>query len=139
MADRRRQFEHFYGFIGREQISFILPLFEAPLRASQVRHQGGLPPHRDGIADKAIAWVRKQKALTADKPFFMFAPGAARPPHQVPQGGPSVTKGEFDDGWDALRGTHDRASEELGVIPADAELTERPEERYRHGQICQRS
>ena len=30
------------------------------------------------MTDKAIAWVRQQKALMADKPFFMyFAPGAA--------------------------------------------------------------
>ena len=37
-------------------------------------------------------------------------------------------KGAFDDGWDALRERTFARQKELGVIPPDAELTERPEE-----------
>ncbi len=37
-------------------------------------------------------------------------------------------QGQFDDGWDALRERTFARQKELGVIPADAELTERPEE-----------
>ena len=37
-------------------------------------------------------------------------------------------KGAFDDGWDALRERTFAKQKELGVIPPDAELTERPEE-----------
>ncbi|NKW68437.1 sulfatase-like hydrolase/transferase [Rhodococcus hoagii] len=51
----------------------------------------GYPPHED-LADKAIAWVRQQKVLTPDKPFFLyFAPGATHAPHHVPQHGPNGT------------------------------------------------
>src|SRR5215207_3392058 len=37
-------------------------------------------------------------------------------------------KGQFDDGWDALRERTFARQKELGVIPADAELTDRHEE-----------
>ena len=122
-------FEHFYGFIGGETNQFYPALFEGttPIEPSKTPEEGY---HlTEDIADKAIAWVRKQKALAADKPFFMyFAPGAAHAPHQVPPGWAERYKGEFDDGWDALRERTIARQKELGVIPADAELTERPEE-----------
>ena len=36
------------------------------------------------MTDKAIKWVRQQKALMPDKPFFAyFAPGATHAPHHV--------------------------------------------------------
>ena len=35
-------------------------------------------------------------------------------------------KGQFDDGWDALRERTYARQKELGVIPPDAELTARP-------------
>ncbi len=37
-------------------------------------------------------------------------------------------KGDFDDGWDALRERTLARQKELGVVPQDAELTARPEE-----------
>ena len=37
------------------------------------------------MTDKAIKWIRQQKSLMADKPFFAyFAPGATHAPHHVP-------------------------------------------------------
>ena len=64
-----------------------------------------------------------------DKPFFMyFAPGATHAPHQAPQEFIDRYKGEFDDGWDALRERDFARQKELGVIPPDCELTDRPEE-----------
>ena len=64
-----------------------------------------------------------------DKPFFVyFAPGAAHAPHHVPPEWPEKYRGAFDDGWDAQRERTFARQKELGVIPADAELTARPEE-----------
>ena len=64
-----------------------------------------------------------------DKPFFVyFAPGATHAPHHVPTEWSDKYKGQFDDGWDALREETFARQKELGVIPADAELTARPEE-----------
>ena len=56
------------------------------------------------MTDKAIGWMRSQKSLTPDKPFFMyFAPGATHAPHHVPKEWIDRYKGQFDQGWDKLR------------------------------------
>ena len=61
-----------------------------------------------------------------DKPFFAyFAPGATHAPHHVPKEWVDKYKGRFDAGWDALREEIFTRQKELGVIPPDAELTER--------------
>ena len=81
------------------------------------------------MTDKAIKWVRQQKALMPDKPFFAyFAPGATHAPHHVTPEWADKYKGAFDDGWDALRERTFARQKELGVIPADAELTARHDE-----------
>ena len=77
----------------------------------------------------AINWVRQQKALMPDKPFFMyFAPGATHAPHHVPTAWSDKYKGRFDQGWDALREEILTRQKELGVVPAEAELTARHDE-----------
>ena len=59
-----------------------------------------------------------------DKPFFVyFAPGATHAPHHVPNEWADKYKGKFADGWDAQRERTFARQKELGVIPADAELT----------------
>ena len=79
------------------------------------------------MTDRAIAWIRQQKALMADKPFFVyFAPGATHAPHHVPEEWSAKYKGAFDGGWDALREETLARQKELGVVPPDAELTAAP-------------
>jgi arylsulfatase len=57
-----------------------------------------------------------------------FAPGACHAPHHVPKEWADKYKGKFNQGWDKLRGEIFTRQKELGVIPADAELTARPHE-----------
>ena len=81
------------------------------------------------LADRAIEWIRQQKALTPDRPFFVyFAPGATHAPHHVPKEWADKYKGKFDQGWDRVREETFARQKELGVIPKDCELTARPEE-----------
>ena len=81
------------------------------------------------MTDKAIGWVSQQKALMGDKPFFMyFAPGATHAPHHVPKEWIDKFKGKFDQGWDKVREETFARQKKLGVIPADAVLTKRPDE-----------
>jgi arylsulfatase len=81
------------------------------------------------MTDRAIEWVRQQKALMADKPFFVyFAPGATHAPHHVPKEWADRYRGRFDQGWDRLREETFARQKQLGVIPPDAELTARPGE-----------
>ena len=83
----------------------------------------------EDLADHAVSWIRQQKALMPEKPFFVyFAPGATHAPHHVPKDWADKYKGRFDDGWDAQRERTFARQKELGVIPADAELTARHDE-----------
>jgi arylsulfatase A-like enzyme len=122
-------FEYFYGFIGGEANQYYPALYEGtiPVEPERTPEQGY---HlTDDMTDKAIKWVRQQKALMPDKPFFCyFAPGATHAPHHVPLEWSAKYKGAFNDGWDALRERIFARQKELGVIPQDAGLTERPAE-----------
>src|SRR5258708_13435703 len=79
------------------------------------------------MTDHAISWMRYQKALTPDKPFFIyFAPGATHAPHQVPKDWIDKYKGKFDSGWDRLREETLARQKKLGVVPPDTKLPPNP-------------
>jgi arylsulfatase A-like enzyme len=122
-------FEYFYGFIGGEAHQYYPALYEGttPVEPWGTPEEGY---HLMGdMTDKAIGWVRSQKSLMPDKPFFAyFAPGATHAPHHVPKEWVDKYKGRFDAGWDALREEIFTRQKELGVIPPDAELTARHDE-----------
>ena len=121
-------FEYFYGFIGGENNQYYPALYEgtSPIEPEQGPEDGY---HlTEDLADQAIGWVRSQKALAPDKPFFMyFAPGATHAPHHVPLEWADKYAGRFAMGWDALRQTIFERQKDLGVVPPDADLTARPE------------
>ena len=78
-------------------------------------------------ADEAVAWIRYQKALTPDRPFFVyFAPGATHAPHHVPQEWIERWKGKFDGGWDNLRHEILARQIELGIVPEGTQLAPMP-------------
>lgn len=120
-------FEYFYGFVGGEANQYYPGLYEGTTAVEPPRTpEEGYTLTAD-LADRAITWVRQQKALAPDKPFFMyFAPGATHAPHHVPKDWSDKYRGKFEDGWDVLRERIFARQKELGVIPADAEITLRP-------------
>jgi arylsulfatase len=122
-------FEYFYGFIGGGTNQWYPGLYEGTTPIEPTRSPEEGYHLTEDLADRAIAWIRQQKTLAPDKPFFAyFAPGATHAPHHVPKDWIDRYRGRFDAGWDALRRETFARQKELGVIPADAELTERPEE-----------
>jgi arylsulfatase A-like enzyme len=122
-------FEYFYGFIGGETNQYYPAIYEGttPVEPEKTPEEGY--HFTEDMTDRAVKWARQQKSLMPDKPFFMyFAPGATHAPHHVPKEWSDKYKGRFDQGWDALREEIFTRQKELGVIPPDAELTERHEE-----------
>ena len=120
-------FETFYGFIGGETNQYYPGIYEGthPVEPEKTPEEGY--HFTEDMTDKAINWVRQQKALMPDKPFFVyFAPGATHAPHHVPKEWSDKYKGQFDQGWDALRAETFARQKALGVIPPEAELTKRP-------------
>jgi arylsulfatase len=119
-------FEYFYGFIGGEAHQWYPSLFEGttPIEVKRTPEEGY--HFMADMTDKAIAWIGQQRALTPDKPFFVyFAPGATHAPHHVPKEWADKYKGKFDGGWDTLREETLARQKTLGVVPADCRLTAR--------------
>ena len=121
-------FERFYGFIGGENNQYYPALYDgtSPIEPEKSPEEGY---HlTEDLADQAIDWVRTQKALAPDKPFFLyFAPGATHAPHQVAPEWADKYAGKFADGWDVERQRIFDRQQQLGVTPADAALTARPD------------
>src|SRR3954449_6826107 len=122
-------FETFYGFIGGENNQYYPALYDgtSPIEPETTPEEGY---HlTEDLADRAIGWIKTQKALAPDKPFFLyFAPGATHAPHHVPSEWSDKYKGRFNQGWDALREEILERQKELGVVPPEAELTARHDE-----------
>ena len=119
-------FDYFYGFLAGETSQWEPRLVENfnPIE----------PPHdpqyhlSEDLAGQAIKWLRKHRAFAPDKPFFMYwAPGAGHGPHHIFKEWADRYKGQFDNGWDQLRGRTFAQQKALGWIPADTQLTPRAE------------
>ncbi|WP_363433174.1 arylsulfatase [Microbacterium sp. LWH3-1.2] len=119
-------FETFYGFIGGENNQWDPSLYDGttPVEPPATPEEGY---HlTEDLANHAATWIRTQKALMPDKPFFVyFAPGATHAPHHVPREWADKYQGKFAEGWDVQREKTFARQKELGVIPSDAALTPR--------------
>jgi arylsulfatase A-like enzyme len=122
----RSGFDKFYGFFGGETDQWNPTLYDGMARVP-TPHYAGYNFMTD-MTDQAISWMKFQKSLTPDKPFFMyFAPGATHAPHHVPQAWIAKNKGRFDGGWDKLREATLARQIALGVVPPGTKLAPKPE------------
>lgn len=124
-------FEYFYGFIGGDVNQWDPTVFEntSPVEPKALLHGKAKEEyHLDSdLADHAIHWIQNQQALAPDKPFFAYyVPGATHAPHHAPKEWISKFKGQFDQGWDAVREETFARQKKLGVVPQNAVLTPRP-------------
>ncbi len=121
----RSGFDKFYGFMGGETNQWSPAIYDGMTKIETPR----APNYHfmTDVTDQAINWVRSEKSLTPDKPFFVyFAPGATHSPHQVPTEWIDRYKGKFDAGWDKLREETLANQIKLGVVPADTRLAPKP-------------
>ncbi len=122
----RQGFDKFYGFLGGETNHWAPFIYDGT-------HQVELAddPNYHFLTDmtnQTVAWIKYQKALTPDKPFFVyFAPGAVHAPHHVPKEWISRWKGKFDQGWDKLREQILARQIERGVVPKGTKLAPKPD------------
>ncbi len=122
-------FEYFYGFVAGETNQWYPAIHEGTKVVEPPKTPEEGYHFMEDMTDRAIAWVRQQRLLAGDKPFFMyFAPGATHAPHHVPKEWADKYKGNFDQGWDKLREETFARQKQLGVIPQHCELTKRPNE-----------
>jgi arylsulfatase len=80
------------------------------------------------MADKAITWMQRHRAMNPDRPFLMWwTPGAVHGPHHVAKKWADKYKGQFDDGWDAYQQRTFERQKEMGWLPENAERAPRPD------------
>ena len=119
-------YDYFWGFLGGEAGQFDPLIFENNKAIGVPEEKDFYLP--DAMADKTIEWLHNVRAHGTDKPWFVyFSTGCSHAPHQVPKDWAARYKGKFDQGWDKLREETFARQKQLGVIPADAELTPRPD------------
>ena len=121
----RLGFDHFYGFIAGDTNQWRPAATEG---TKPIEPYLGNPEYNldYDLADKAIAWVRMQKAVAPDRPFFLYyAPGATHAPHHPRKEWVAKYRGKFDQGWDRVREETLARQKKLGVVPADTKLTTR--------------
>ena len=121
----RQGFDKFYGFIGGETNQWAPYLYDgvAPVELPDDPNYHFMAD----MTDKAVAWIKYQKALTPDKPSFIyFAPGATHAPHHVPQQWIARWKGKFDQGWDKIREESLARQIKLGLVPPGTKLAPKP-------------
>jgi arylsulfatase A-like enzyme len=118
-------FDYFYGFIGGDTNQWRPNLTEG---TKPIEPYLGNPDYNldYDLADQATKWIRMQKVVAPDKPFFCYyAPGATHAPHHPKKEWVEKYKGKFDQGWDKVREETLARQKQIGVVPADAKLTAR--------------
>ena len=95
-------YQHFYGFVSGETNQWDPTLVDGTTPIDTPTTPGY---HISvDLTDRTIAYMRGQKAMTPDRPFFVYlAYGATHAPHHVPKEWIDKNAGRFDQGWDAQR------------------------------------
>jgi len=121
----RNGFDKFYGFMGGETNQWSPLIYDGMTKVEVPKDQNY--HFLTDMTNQSIKWMQSVKALTPDKPFFIyFAPGATHAPHQVPMEWIARNKGKFDQGWDKLREETLKRQIKLGVVPAGTKLAPKP-------------
>src|SRR6185295_5323804 len=118
-------FDYFYGFNSGDTSQFEPVLYENRNRVPRSTN----PNYHlsTDLADHAIAWMQRAKAIDPARPFFLYvAPGATHSPHMAPREWLDKFKGQFDAGWDRYRELTLERQKKLGVVPPDTKLSSRP-------------
>ncbi|HEX6874914.1 MAG TPA: sulfatase-like hydrolase/transferase [Nocardioidaceae bacterium] len=122
-------FDHFWGFLSGAagQYDPIITQDNSVLGVPEGR-DGGQYYFPDDLTDKAVEWVHGVRAQDAQKPWFMYySTGCSHAPHHVATEWADKYKGKFDQGWDAYRQQTLERQKQLGIVPEDVELTDRPD------------
>jgi arylsulfatase len=121
-------FEYFYGFIGGDSDQWHPALYENTRPIEPYLGKKDYILDHD-LADQAIKYMRMQHALAPNKPWFVYyATGTAHAPHHAPKEWIAKYKGQFDQGWDKVREETLARQKKLGVVPANTDLSKRPEQ-----------
>ncbi len=122
----RQGFEKFYGFVGAEDNMWDPTIHDGVTVVDA--------PKKDGyhftadMTDQAIGWMRQQKSIKPDKPFFIYYSSAgSHSPHHVSKEWIAKYKGKFDEGWDVLRERNLQNQIKAGIVPEGTQMAKAPD------------
>ncbi len=123
-----RGFERWYGFFPGETHQFVPALmYDNHTVDPPGTYEAGYHLTTD-LMNRSIEFVEDLRNVDVEKPWLLYlATGACHSPHQSPDGWVRRYAGHFDRGWDAWRDATLARQKELGVLPAHAELSPRPD------------
>lgn len=122
-------FEYFYGFVGGDASQWQPNLFR---NTTAIYPFEGNPEWNmeTAMADDAIHYIKQNKELAPDKPWFVYyVPGATHSPHHpTPEWIEKISKMHlFDEGWNKLRDKIFENQKRLGIMPDNGKLTPWPD------------
>ncbi len=124
----QRGFDRYYGFLHGENDQYHPHLIRDNSRAMQPKTVEEGYHFSEDIVDNAIDYLYEHHINYPQQPFFLYlAFGAMHTPHHAPKEYIDAYKGKFDAGWDVVRQQWFENQKRMGVIPQDAELTEKNE------------
>ncbi|GAA1055070.1 arylsulfatase [Agromyces luteolus] len=119
-----RGFERYYGFLGGDTHQYYPELVHDNHRVEPPKTPEEGYHLTEDLVDRAITFIADAKQVAPNKPFFTyFATGAMHAPHHAPKEWTDRYAGAFDEGWDVYRERAFARQKELGLVPADAELS----------------
>ena len=121
-----RGFDRYYGYLVAEADHFHPPLVRDNSFVKQPKSVAEGYHCTADFTDNAIEFIYNHVNAFPEKPFFLYlAYGAMHSPHHAPKEYIDRYKGKFDDGWDEIRQRWFENQKKIGIIPNDAQLTDR--------------
>ena len=128
-------FDYFYGFVGGDASQWQPNLFR---NTTAIYPFQGNPSWNleTAMADEAIHYVKQLKEIAPGKPWLVYyVPGATHAPHHPTEEWIKKISAMhlFDEGWNKVRETIFANQKRLGIMPANAQLTQWPEGEETYG------
>lgn len=124
----QRGFDRYYGFLHGENDQYHPHLVRDNTKAPQPKTVEEGYNFSEDIVDNAIDYLFEHNMNFPEQPFFLYlAFGAMHTPHHAPKEYIDHYKGKFDAGWDETRQQWFENQKRIGIIPQDAELTDKNE------------
>lgn len=121
-------FEYFYGFVGGDASQWQPNLYR---NTTAIYPFEGNPGWNltTAMADEAIGYMKQIKEIAPEKPFLVYyVPGGTHSPHHPTKEWVKKISDMhlFDEGWNKIRETIFANQKKLGIMPANAKLTDWP-------------
>jgi arylsulfatase len=130
-------FEYFYGFVGGDASQWQPNLYR---NTTAIYPFEGKPAGTwnltTAMADEAIQYMKTLKEVAPEKPWFVYyVPGGTHAPHHPTKEwiDKITAMNLFNDGWEKMRETIFANQKKLGIMPADAQLTDWPDGQAEYG------